>query len=994
MTHNALITDVEITVAYKKLKSFIYHENFSLNLRIQIAKYETIDIDEKLLKLRDIINIYSDGKKKGITKYLADIGVHLMPKAFHYQNENNDPEDAFYFSNANKQKEYPVESCTPFINCPVELHIICMLWIMKIGHFLDSEMDTNCYSNRLLRNSDQIYEEKSIKLFKKYYVNYNLWRDCAIRKAQELHKLNLDVVILNLDLKNYYNSIDFELGTINASTHSEKWIGYNWINDLLTEIHNEYITKLKSTGFDLPIDKKVLPIGLISSSILSNYYLKDFDRIVKEKLKPEFYGRYVDDILIVKSNPVISVESKDKVNEFIRDYLANTAIWADNKEEILVSRKKKDKKEYFIKIGRNELFFQLRKVKLYHFLAHESDDLLEEFENEIRKNSSEFKFQPESNDVFDSFENASYKISYSDTINKIRSIDGFDIDKFGASKHLVKLINTTRNAEKLDKSSFDELNERVTTYFSGKRSLELSSLWEKVFTFYIVNGAKNQLIEFAKEQIRNIFRLKFNSADKYSEKINDKIIETLFEHLGNCFSMGAALNFNFFNESVINNIKDSNYSNEETKKLEKLTSDTVLKNAKSLIQANLFRHNYIFYPLVNYCQQDEKFNFLDKSIDIENTVFNLDKSKFKYSPRFIHYHELCLFYNFKKWITSWSSEKYNQNQCDFIYKIYSICNNLSKDISEKNRESYPIEGMLAEKGKIIQIGIRRNHETLRIGIVNAAIDFNDSFEALLGKPNLSFKRLDEINKVLNSCLEKNSINKCDLIIFPEISIPYQWLSILTAFSKRNQVAIICGVEHIVNSKNEALNFVATILPFVHNGYKNALVDFRLKIDYSPEEIEQIKGRFLHIPKSKIEGEKLRLYIWNNIHFSVFNCFELTDITKRALFRGEVDFIATVEHNQDVNYFSNITESVARDIHSYVVQVNNSIYGDSRITRPSETYKKDIVKIKGGENILAIIDYIDIKKLREFQKMDYCLQKIDRSFKPTPPNFKMSKTRGK
>jgi len=262
---------------------------------------------------------------------------------------------------------------------------------------------------------------------------------------------------------------------------------------------------------------------------------------------------------------------------------------------------------------------------------------------------------------------------------------------------------------------------------------------------------------------------------------------------------------------------------------------------------------------------------------------------------------------------------------------------------------------------------------------------------LSDRPNLSFQRLDEINRVLNSSIDKS---KCDIIIFPEISIPYQWLSVLTAFSRRNQIAIVCGVEHIINTKNQALNFVATILPFTHNGYNNALIDFRLKIDYSPNEIEEIIGRKYKIPYKDMLMEQLRLYIWNNIHFSVFNCYELTDIRKRAIFRGTVDFIATVEHNQDVSYFSNITESVARDIHSYVVQVNTSSFGDSRITQPAETFKKDILKIKGGKNILLITETIDIQGLRDFQKLTYNLQKIDKTFKPTPPNFKMLSLRRK
>jgi hypothetical protein len=182
-----------------------------------------------------------------------------------------------------------------------------------------------------------------------------------------------------------------------------------------------------------------------------------------------------------------------------------------------------------------------------------------------------------------------------------------------------------------------------------------------------------------------------------------------------------------------------------------------------------------------------------------------------------------------------------------------------------------------------------------------------------------------------------------------------------------------------------------MLPFQYNSYNNVLLDFRLKIDYSHEETEQIIGRGMHIPKM-IESESLRLYSWKNVWFSVFNCFELADINKRGQFRGEVDFVVSVEHNRDVNYFSNIIESVARDIHAFIIQVNANQYGDSRITFPSESHSKDIIKIKGGYNVALITGSIDISSLRKFQKLKYSLQKINKTFKPTPPNFSISKYR--
>ena len=214
---------------------------------------------------------------------------------------------------------------------------------------------------------------------------------------------------------------------------------------------------------------------------------------------------------------------------------------------------------------------------------------------------------------------------------------------------------------------------------------------------------------------------------------------------------------------------------------------------------------------------------------------------------------------------------------------------------------------------------------------------------------------------------------------------------MSDFSRRNDIAIICGVEHISNKNKEVFNYSATMLPFNHGGFNNVLTDLRLKINYSPEEKRQITGRKHKIPARR-KNEKLRIYKWKGCIFTVFNCFELTDISKRAKFKGNVDFVVAIEHNQDTEYFSNITESVARDIHSYVIQVNSSHFGDSRITQPAKSYKKDIVRIKGGINTTILTSEIDISQLRKFQDKDFLLQKEHEYLKSTPPNFEMIKDR--
>ena len=107
--------------------------------------------------------------------------------------------------------------------------------------------------------------------------------------------------------------------------------------------------------------------------------------------------------------------------------------------------------------------------------------------------------------------------------------------------------------------------------------------------------------------------------------------------------------------------------------------------------------------------------------------------------------------------------------------------------------------------------------------------------------------------------------------------------------------------------------------------------------------------------------------WDEFYYSNLMCYELTDIEYRYKLRGCIDCLIVPELNKDTNYFSNIVESTTRDLHVFVIQVNTSKYGDSRITGPYNSFYKDIIKIKGGEgnNILSgTLDILELNKNRD------------------------------
>ncbi|WP_167879888.1 hypothetical protein [Leptospira levettii] len=276
---------------------------------------------------------------------------------------------------------------------------------------------------------------------------------------------------------------------------------------------------------------------------------------------------------------------------------------------------------------------------------------------------------------------------------------------------------------------------------------------------------------------------------------------------------------------------------------------------------------------------------------------------------------------------------------------------------------------------------------MKFAIVNQKVDIIDSLNNAFQKSNkfLGIKKTD-LNSLLNSAV----IEKCDLIIFPENSIPWQWEHYLKLFSKKNNIAIILGYHHRRNLKNEILNEIGVFLPVTDysNKVNSIFVDKRLKIHYSPLEIETIIGRNFLLPKKRFKTD-MPIYKWKGIYFSIFNCYELADLALRSKLIGKIDLLIAIEYNRDTNYFSSVVESTSRDIHCYVIQVNTSEFGDSRILAPQNSQEKDILKLKGGENSIILTSKIDFSKLRQFQSLSQLLQNKDKTFKNTPPNYTQS-----
>ena len=393
--------------------------------------------------------------------------------------------------------------------------------------------------------------------------------------------------------------------------------------------------------------------------------------------------------------------------------------------------------------------------------------------------------------------------------------------------------------------------------------------------------------------------------------------------------------------------------------------------------------------------------------DRDTNKFNFHEDRNVYSPRKVKFWECCIAettYNLIKKPSAYYSKRDNRHQFTsflnekidddeyILNKAYNRYrkineNHFGSDIPKRDNFYKGVSEVIKNGNE--EIIINEIHVNSKnkfdnnpiIAIANTKVDVKNIELSIKGTPNLDNARLNKISKLFNETRNE----KADILILPECSVPYEWVSSLAKYSANEQKVIIAGLEHW-NIEGVCYNFIVTILPVIIDGVKDAVVGYRLKNHYSHFEELMIKGFGYVVPKPN--PYRYDLINFRNLYFSSYYCFELADTFHRSLFRSKVDLLIASEWNKDTPYFSNIVETLSRDLHCYFAQVNTSQYGDSRLTQPTQTARKDIMKLKGGNNDIILVEEINIKKLRDFQLKYFERIKADNdtSFKPLPPDW--------
>ena len=1037
-----------VETCYKKLKSSVFYDKTQLVLRDKIVAFESDQgFDEKLKSVVDLLEkIAYDGEYDVssdplFSRILSSIGVNAFPKKISKEEQNNGftkddtGNSAILISNI-KPNTVCVDELQYYINMDVEGHILGIAWILAAGYLMDESLSDCSLGNRLRKNLFNAHNEPTYSpfLFEPYFQQYESWRDVALDKSQEHLNKGQDVIILTMDFQRFFYSLNISEKKLMSEVKKLIKNGNPFYKELsipLTKIIFLVLSKYSEVLHEYYDCKKkniLLPIGFAPSNIISNYSLKDFDSAVLSYWNPIYYGRYVDDIIVVdKVEHQSDIYKKALSGKLTADDVISYCVLSPRAWHKQFSMKEKEpqkgllyiretkglpndinlgidpSKQYYVSepflvFDRSKISLNNSKFKIFYFNAHQSDALIDCFRNRITQNKSEFRFLPEDEPVFQSDDYSEiYSLVDYESPQKLRGVEDIQIDKFNLSKFLGKMMRIGGIvSDPKEKRFFRDLNK----IFDYETIIDNYLTWEKVVTIMTVEENWSVLDSFITkvcDSIKNT-RATRNNGKELSYLLNNSLIAALKSVIARSFSLVWSLDA----QDTLIKITKRLSSDEEWEEL--------------FIELNTMRQHYC---LTRMCDKyampiliDEFINNQNELMFNDDTPINLSvftsiqKARFvfeditddfyKFYPCLITVNDLT-FHSALVDMTSLDNEikpksilgvKFENasDKIDCIYKAYAMLNYRycgDETISENLLRESPLKGQNHYNERYISVG-KDTYSNVVVAVANASVQESDVVKAFSSSPNRSYKRYEKLVSIVNQAFQRHA----NLLVMPELFVPFEWLPILSRTCAKNNMAIVTGVEYVIlqgDQGKNVYNLTAVILPFEVDKNKLSYIHFHKKKHMAPHEIEIIESYHCHYQ----EGDMNEVFCWNNFWFPVYCCYDLTSIKDRSSFMSIADAVVAVEWNKDVSYYSNIVESLSRDLHCYFIQVNLSTYGDSRITQPSKTVIKDLVNVKGGKNPTVIIDTIEIDKLRRFQLKGNKLQIKDGEnapFKPTPPDI--------
>lgn len=876
----------------------------------------------------------------------------------------------------------------------VDFQIVSALWVLKVGYQYDAVLDPQLSFGNRLRTSKDLDSESSIHarrvntdclgLFAPYFSAYGKWRANGLRAMKESLEAKERIVVVTMDLQRFYHRV------------SPKFLlrksFLNAVGVELTREQKDFTLRLldaMQSWYAATPDAQIrpegaLPVGLSASKIIANVLLAELDRAIRKTVKPEYYGRYVDDVFMVVRLRHSPLSGDDVMRQLAKQL-----------PSILKFRRKIDgEKATGLKVTLgyakdSELIFAGSKLKVFNLEGAHGLDLVKQVSEQIRKHSSEHRLLPLLPESAEEMSSRALLAQPSATLeaDALRKADAISVRRLGLS---LLLRDVEAYARDLSPGAWNErrrafyglVNRHVVTPVGF---FDFSSYIHRVFGLMIASGDFDDARHLTDRLLTVVKLLQSTTSAGAEDKLAFAACRRFYAHALQQVALQASTvaRFPWSQMSALSRVLKGVH-NLHASSVKFAPGRTLRKLSERLLHADWGRRSYRDYWM-NHGKRLLRNPPLPTSMNVRRIVYGIRDFRKAAGIRPPY----------------WPGVAFATRPLS-LSEMTAAAPSLLGDPKKLRAALFAFRGARARHRDDVELrtsshaGVpselivrSQRQSTICVAVPSILTADAEWAAALEGRPRLDIGRYERIVSITNRMMRERM--QLDYVVFPECSLPNQWASAIAYKLATRGVSLIAGIEYHSTSKgirNDALVSICTRWPW----YASAVTFKQPKIAPSHDE----KALLWAAGKKRLykpSGDELQppIFVHGDRCFGVLICSDLTNIAHRTRFQGAIDVLFVLEWNKDVESFTSLVEAAAQDLHGFVVQVNNRQFGDSRVRSPRrEPYERDSVRVKGGLSDYYVTAELDIAALRKSQSS---VQSDKRNpFKPTPIGYQMSQRR--
>ena len=873
--------------------------------------------------------------------------------------------------------------------CSVDFHVLSALWMVEVGHLFDTKLTRCAYGNRLRRTQDgKGINRLSLGSFQPYLKPFREWRDRGIATMRGALEAGKKIVALTADVSSFYHELNpgFMLDPA-------------FVSDLLgleltapqTKLHRMFIHALVAWAATTPL-KKGLPVGLPASAVVANLALVELDRIIERQCTPLYYGRYVDDILLVIDNAA-GFHSTFELWEWLFERSGGKLGWIDQ-----TGRKKIGFAPAYL--SDSQIQFANAKNKVFVLAGDSGKTLVDAIAHQIHERASEWRAMPRLPHSAQHVGTDLLAATQSDgeAADNLRKADALTMRRAGFA---IKL----RDFEAYERDLAPEAwREHRRAFFRAfvQHVLVLPQFFDlAVYLPRIVRLATacedfedlrkilHALEQLCKQVAQNCtLRVKACPAEQLPSP--DDLIDCWQRQLYTTVQESISAAF----PPRLSTVGKQAWQAHMADYLPTLDIDLLLRwpaSCKSfqIEQARLFSFDlahmpfrFIGLPIEMVAQRGiparKTVAHCPNAADLlpSNVIGGiglLAKSiRFKSLPHGLLF--ACRPYNLPE-LFILNKAVYEASEHASLKAVVLAVRGFSLGKASPSFDKHGVLKIPNDQPQR-QYGIAVSSWKTRMASWTAAV---------MQMPDPDAGRYARLCRLLDGVIAQPQHSR--YLILPELALPAHWFIRIARKLQGRGISLITGVEYLHASKARVRNQVWAALSHTGLGFPSLMIyrqDKQRPALHEEQELARL-GKLELKPDTVWRTPPILQH--GDLRFALVVCSELTNISYRAALRGKVDALFVPEWNQDTETFNALVESAALDVHAYIIQCNDRQYGDSRIRAPfKENWQRDLLRVKGGITDYCVVGEIDVQALRQFQSSHRSPAK---PFKPVPDGFEIA-----